>query len=181
MPVGWDSAGWTIAGASGRANVQLLNDFVTSPVLMNGSDLGFHSFADMAAEPNVSLAPHGYLGALSVASSASHIYNVSVVGNASALFAEPIGLSLMHGSILCTALGDVGVDCKPITVALDVMPQSAAEIEYERIYNAILKSTIAGLILSLLIVVAVPSQIAPVLEERVRCMLPVHGNHESEF
>ena len=161
------------------------------PSPVNGSVLGGSSFADLAvAADNTTVSPQGCLGAVGIAALAlggapgggggggsGTSSRVTVLGNASALFGESMSLTVASSAILCGAAAAAAnasaaspsssSSCALLNVSFAVMPQSAYEAAFDEVYDEVLKAVIAGLIVSFLIVLALPAQITPVLEEQV--------------
>ena len=154
--VGWDES----STAKTPLRTFLTSPLVDLPLPINGSDAGVEKFADLV---NISNAA----AAISV-SAASFGFDILLATNASVLFGDVAALTVCDSAILCfgNGLGN-GENCPLIGVSLALLPESEAEQAYQQVFDQVLKATVSGLILSFLMVLALPAQLTPVLEEQV--------------
>ena len=138
----------------------LLGSNITTPQVLGGPTIGVETFGDMVAFDPLDV-PQGYLGAVQFLSNASFV----ACGNATALFGESVSIMLATGALLC----DTQIDCAPSDVKIAFMPPTEEEAAQTRAENESLKATLVGLVFSFIVIVALPSQVAPILEEKVCC------------
>ena len=155
-----------------------VNSSNTNPHRVLASDINVYNFSSLASfDP--SLVPEGYLGgvfaeqyAVNSTLAPAHTpyeYDVVVFGNGSALLSEIATMAVIDSAIVCQRYGlpDMA-NCPMIDVSYEVLPKTEYEEAYQQIYEEILKATLAGMIVGFLMMISIPSQVTPILEDRVR-------------
>lgn len=156
--VGWDAP----STAKTPLRTLLTSPLVDVPLPVNGSGSGVAAFSDLVNTSNAA-------AAVSV-SAASAGFDMLLATNGSVLFGNVAAITVCNSAILCLAGGvggNGGEDCPLIGVSLALLPESESEQAYQQVFDQVLKATVSGLILSFLMVLALPAQLTPVLEEQV--------------